>query len=400
LDTARQAIRWGIPGWLFILTLFFFNFLYRFVENAKSYNFSLWLALKTYFDIGTGIVALIGVLGIPIGYIIYQIYFTYLRSISSDDQYYHMECLLKGYNKSQDYQNFINDWNNLEKCEQAEEFKATFFSRFFKNIYRGSTKILKCIFNFKKINTIDTLRREIYEKEIKWSWVDIDVLKSDPKFHDLKQRQQYLSDIYHSLGATRISIILAYLIHMCIVIKDIILIYTGNIQIDLRKAIILIAVSITPLIIILLSTYVCELNRKNILIHKFVILRSILGVTEPTTIQEIDENERKEQEALIKLSGIRIFYYLSLFFYLIIVLILYFSLLKSNHIYFPVILVLGAILYLIPLIGLYQKKSFTINYTRVILILNAIFFPIGTITTLVLWKRINDAVVKGYLCKN
>lgn len=67
MDSARQALRWTIPGWLFILFIFLFEGM-RMLFGAPS---ALWLAVATDGRLLLGILA--G--GLPIGFVIYQIYF-------------------------------------------------------------------------------------------------------------------------------------------------------------------------------------------------------------------------------------------------------------------------------------------------------------------------------------
>lgn len=54
-------------------------------------------------------------------------------------------------------------------------------------------------------------------------------------------------------------------------------------------------------------------------------------------------------------------------------------------------------LYIIPLVGIIQRKPFSVPFTRVMLILTMFSFPIGTIIGAVLWQRINHPLAKKYL---
>lgn len=67
----KYLIRWGIPGWVFIFWLFFY---FSFTQNNYSEfvkNVPLLISL---------IVA-----GVPLGYLIYQIYFVFFWSIRTKD---------------------------------------------------------------------------------------------------------------------------------------------------------------------------------------------------------------------------------------------------------------------------------------------------------------------------
>lgn len=55
-------------------------------------------------------------------------------------------------------------------------------------------------------------------------------------------------------------------------------------------------------------------------------------------------------------------------------------------------------LYVVELIGLYQRKGWAVPLGRAALVVAmVVFFPVGTIFGAILWKRINDPVAKEYL---
>jgi hypothetical protein len=55
-------------------------------------------------------------------------------------------------------------------------------------------------------------------------------------------------------------------------------------------------------------------------------------------------------------------------------------------------------LYIVELIGLYSQKAWAVPLGRAALVVTmVIFFPVGLIFGLILWKRINDPVAKRYL---
>ncbi len=59
---------------------------------------------------------------------------------------------------------------------------------------------------------------------------------------------------------------------------------------------------------------------------------------------------------------------------------------------------LAPALFIVELIGLYQRKSFTVPFGRAVLVVTMVFFfPVGTIFGGIMWKRFNHPVTKKYL---
>ena len=55
-------------------------------------------------------------------------------------------------------------------------------------------------------------------------------------------------------------------------------------------------------------------------------------------------------------------------------------------------------LYIVELVGIYQRKSFAVPLGRAVLVVTMVFFfPVGTIIGAILWKRINNPLSKEYL---
>jgi len=143
--------------------------------------------------------------------------------------------------------------------------------------------------------------------------------------------------------------------------------------------------------------------------HCGVQIKELKVATETITMtpeQELEEGRRQ-------LGGIKAYYW-----FVIVVVALYlmvfipiisfssytmegfYTVLINTFQYLPImILVFGTWLavYIIPLIGIIQRKPFSVIYTRVILILTMFSFPIGTIIGAVLWGRINHPLAKKYL---
>ena len=59
---------------------------------------------------------------------------------------------------------------------------------------------------------------------------------------------------------------------------------------------------------------------------------------------------------------------------------------------------LAPALYIVELVGLYQRKAFAVPLGRAVLVVTMVFFfPIGTIFGGVMWKRFNHPLTKKYL---
>jgi hypothetical protein len=59
---------------------------------------------------------------------------------------------------------------------------------------------------------------------------------------------------------------------------------------------------------------------------------------------------------------------------------------------------LAPALFVVELIGLYQRKAFAIPLGRAVLVVTMVFFfPIGTIFGGIMWKRFNHPMAKKYL---
>jgi hypothetical protein len=72
MDTARQLVRWALPGW--VATLFFLLFItFSLLINGQGQE--LTLEQGSFLSKGSELIVPLGVAAIPIGYIIYAAYF-------------------------------------------------------------------------------------------------------------------------------------------------------------------------------------------------------------------------------------------------------------------------------------------------------------------------------------
>lgn len=108
MNSEFQIIRWGIPGWLFFLTALIFKLTekdFNIISMANSFSSPGILA---------GLTALFVASGVPIGYIIYQIYFafkwkfmkrkTVMKAVEGVQDFNEARCTEKG----------LKLWNKIE----------------------------------------------------------------------------------------------------------------------------------------------------------------------------------------------------------------------------------------------------------------------------------------------
>jgi len=107
-----------------------------------------------------------------------------------------------------------------------------------------------------------------------------------------------------------------------------------------------------------------------------------------TPEQELEEGRRQ-------LGGIKVYYWFAIVV-LAIYLFVFAPLLIASDDTLSIEYGVSA-LYIIPLVGIIKRKSFSVPFTRVMLILTMFGFPLGTIIGAVLWQRINHPLAKKYL---
>ncbi|MHA0856450.1 BA5345 family protein [Paenibacillus sp. CMAA1364] len=110
MNTEFQVLRWGIPGWLFLLTIALFRFsIYEFKISEIVRLFENPSALA-------GIAALFVAIGVPIGYIIYQIYFFFKWNFGNSKIYLSIKEItyLEKEIKRRKKKNSNDDWKIIE----------------------------------------------------------------------------------------------------------------------------------------------------------------------------------------------------------------------------------------------------------------------------------------------
>lgn len=190
MDTARQILRWAIPGWHLWLFAFFFiavrfalSGLILTLTDFASHHFGEVLSFLT----------ILAGLGIPIGFLIYQIYFWIYWSLAlpvkcPEDRGYSIlkDCTL--------------DWKQLV----GYDIDADAHQSPGKVIFRLGPLLL----------TLKT-RGLLHQYQHNWLLADFVwyrvLLLNDATW--LEDRATVLTDIYHSLGSSLVSLWLSYAIY-------------------------------------------------------------------------------------------------------------------------------------------------------------------------------------------
>ncbi len=205
MDSARQVIRWSMPGWVFLFWLGVFQiiqniFLVGSISAALEYS-----ALS---QLSTGAAAIVIGSGVPLGFLIYQLYYhaydqwmplslapqdrggDIIRCLPSD-----VQTKLRAYEPMLDTD---------EMCEPSAipllplifgpdlpRLKAQFRNRAGKKHYRKNRQV-----NFEVVRFYLT------------------VISTELKSESFRQEYTNLSDIYHAIGASRMALICSFVMYV------------------------------------------------------------------------------------------------------------------------------------------------------------------------------------------
>ncbi|MGW6666333.1 hypothetical protein [Peribacillus sp. NPDC055009] len=120
----KHLIRWGIPGWVLIFWLFYESL---FIKNINPLESNL-------LDISKGLTVLISLaaIGVPIGYILHQIYFGFTWAVNKNKNYHEVADKIGekfpkhdewGQNPHEDYFQFEYVWHAMLINQDAETRK-------------------------------------------------------------------------------------------------------------------------------------------------------------------------------------------------------------------------------------------------------------------------------------
>lgn len=288
MDSAKQAVRWGIPGWLFFLFFFinhtFFLYLFNLIIK-KSINFSFSTIITSYKIDFSSILVIVGILGIPIGYIIYQFYFIMSRSLPKDISEL---CNLKSINDDIDIKSkeISKEWVSEEtkNNESLGKLKSEgVISFIFKNFSQWTYRRILNIIFWRRTKTVLERLQQIESLEIKWALVDVLTRKKILENKDLKngydeiiRRDNHLSDIIHSLGAVSYSTLFAYIFYFLNLTKNLYF----NLYLYNNGKIIFIGTFLIcylfPLMLTIIFIFVAKYNARKSTVHKITFIREFI----------------------------------------------------------------------------------------------------------------------------
>jgi hypothetical protein len=266
MDTARQVLRWAIPGWL--LPIFVLTFVsVRFILNGRVLTITDF-AQGDYGTMLTFLTLLAG-LGVPIGYLVHQIYhWLYWRVplpfLKRPED--------RGYSVLKDSK---TDWQALVGYSMDEGAR----------LEKGrEIKIGKLHLYIKDRSVL-----ERYEHNWRLATIAFYFIAQRTKAEIVAKQVETLADIYHGLGASLVSLWLAYLsylvydlgMHRVLILKgEWVFLLSGLINLPL----------------LLLTTAIFHFNR-------FTTLRALIGLMHDTVTAFEHSLREDHNEPLCKLTS-------------------------------------------------------------------------------------------------
>jgi len=205
MDSARQVIRWSMPGWVFLFWLGVFQI----IQNICVFgSISAALENSALSQLSTGTAAIVIGAGVPLGFLLYQLYYhAYDQwmplSLAPQDRGGDIiRCLpVNVQAKLREYEQML-DTN--EMCESSTipllplifgsdlpRLKEQFRNRAGKKSYRKNRQV-----NFEVVRFYLT------------------VISTELKGEGFRQEYTNLSDIYNAIGASRMALICSFVLYL------------------------------------------------------------------------------------------------------------------------------------------------------------------------------------------
>lgn len=207
MDTARQLIRWGLPGWLLILYVVLYIAI-GFIFHGRLEDLSLQES-RFFFQTGESLLTL-GALAIPGGFIIYQIYYAtywhfplpfFLHSLN-DPGDRGLDILKKV--QETDWRVILNDGLQYPPNTSVDFYNQAPLSETIDDEY-GAYQLKYFGIRFKDRRIMSRYQHNWDFKDTVW-YLCLLNLGNDEIAKFLQHRLQFLADIYHSLGACQITV--------------------------------------------------------------------------------------------------------------------------------------------------------------------------------------------------
>jgi hypothetical protein len=233
MNEIKNIFRYSLPGWILILILF----LYGWITSIIAKDFLEENFYNVFFSIPTDNIPSVAfsllIAGIPLGFILSQIYYLFSNRTNNDIYRFHRE--------------------------KFEELMLIFMPE------------LKEINDEKKFDKLYRKNHQIYYSRM-FSYLRNNLEKDDENL----KREQNLSDMSHGLGASYYSIILSFVVYSIFLI---IYIYSQSSFDCIFCRNLIIAFFINTFIAIFLVE-VFKRNRRNIMLHQITIYEVILKKAE------------------------------------------------------------------------------------------------------------------------
>lgn len=211
MDSSRQLIRWSIPGYVLLLNL--------------SILFSLWLAVvegRSFFDevkaIGGGGAALIALSGLPLGFIVYQVYYHRYKAYGGIPpfRFYRQDrgiaflYAFKDLRGSMDVLRWVDGHSGPAHIDKRMADRVT-YTRFLRILLRPEFHLPDCKGSPKTKLPINCKPcRKAYKDSFVLNWTStqslIDYASATADRAWVKGEYTVGSDLYHALGAARTSL--------------------------------------------------------------------------------------------------------------------------------------------------------------------------------------------------
>jgi hypothetical protein len=197
MDAARQVVRWSIPGWIF---LFWLGLLKGITYVCWGYSLAELVQQPSVRALSGGAAAIIVASGVPLGFLLYQVYYSYYgrygigRFVTGDRGHKVLGSLPPvALSKLASINIRYDDTSGLVEHHR----------------YRLPLELLRL-----KDKTTGAAYRSRAARN--WSSVRtlLDVACVSLDNDELKKEYTSISDIFHSLGAARVSVFLAALFHI------------------------------------------------------------------------------------------------------------------------------------------------------------------------------------------
>lgn len=201
MDAARQVVRWSIPGWILLLTLSLLQILTRLAQGRSLHDIAMSPLLH---DLSTAAVALVVTSGIPLGFIIYQAYYSsygkvLIFGLVNRDRGAEILSALPEAIRSR---LLVVEDCRADLEEMYEEVRSFLLPHPFRRLrpeFRNRTG------------------RRRYEAKVQTNWdivrFWINYICIRQKAEAVKQEVTTMADIYHAMGAARAALLLACLLH-------------------------------------------------------------------------------------------------------------------------------------------------------------------------------------------